>query len=772
MALLDWLLGKDKDKPAKRGRDQAPPQTPEWRTETARPKPPSTAPPLPRPVITAPAPPLSTRVGSSAQWVPAGHRVKLHGYEIPGGMLYVGRGLRTSMGVVEPALIDPELKVNAKRPAPPDQDLGYWPSYSERTPEQRGTYLAWLAGGRRDPSVAIGYAFLFMYGLERRVLVDILAHPRLESELPVIRAEMVELLRLFGPRSASFQGYATSFIDLIDVALAQDSTHRLPPASLNPDRWSVPVTLRIELGSRAVQGSPVPPGLALAWAWYLPDHSPRTAAVRCREEFAQLFAIRYEQKYGGGLFVRPGKARIEFAYSPASAGLRQQTMKLPDVPDVFEQKVPGRKLIALFDAVTTELDTYSRWLGRNPTAAGSLAAVAMLPPDLVTKATTAVQPLRNWADRHLVQRSATLIWGSELVTMWPSAASDKLAKAEAVSLAQLLGTLGYGIEPDVRFGGSPLAADARLVLFRLPPDAPHAATPAYVAATTLVHLAKAVSMADGEVSPEEMDYLGEHLETSLHLVPAEKARLHAHLMWLSTTGIKLTGLKDRLAALDPGRRREIGSLLISIAAADGVVSPAEVTILTKVYRLLGLDPALVTSQLHSSLTGQRPAPATDPVVVRPGGVAEPGYRIPPPRRQEAKEPALVVPAFVLDDRAIERKLVDTAEVAALLGNLFVDAEEEMLSPTVPAPTEQAGAGQALPIIAGLDGAHSLLLRALTKRAEWNRAEFEELAAEYHLMPDGALDRLNEAAFDATDEPVIEGDEVLTINRGVVEQLLA
>src|SRR5439155_27360442 len=50
--------------------------------------------------------------------------------------------------------------------------LSYWPSYSTLTSDQRARYLDWMAGGRRDSNVDIGYAFIFFYGLERRVLVD------------------------------------------------------------------------------------------------------------------------------------------------------------------------------------------------------------------------------------------------------------------------------------------------------------------------------------------------------------------------------------------------------------------------------------------------------------------------------------------------------------------------------------------------------------------------------------------------------------------------
>jgi hypothetical protein len=86
--------------------------------------------------------------------------------------VYVGTGTSSaSWHEGEPSLIDLRLPVSRTSPStsPP---LGYWPSYARLTPEARRCYLEWLAMGRRNPSIDIGYVFIFFYGLERRLLVD------------------------------------------------------------------------------------------------------------------------------------------------------------------------------------------------------------------------------------------------------------------------------------------------------------------------------------------------------------------------------------------------------------------------------------------------------------------------------------------------------------------------------------------------------------------------------------------------------------------------
>lgn len=723
-------------------------------------------------------------------------------------MLYVGRDLRAPSEQTEPALIDPTLPVDNRltRDSASDDDLGYWPSYGELAPGERAIYLAWLTSGRRNPSTPIGYVFLFMYGLERRVLVDILAERGLESELPAMRAEMMDLLAVYGPASNSFRGYGAGFVETIDAIVARGTDEPLPPPPLRPDRYEIPTTLRIELGRRVARGVPIPADLALAWAWYLPENTPRTPATRCAAEFARLWLIRFERAYPSGMTLRPGKARVELTYFAANAGLRTVAGRTLDIPDVFGQKIPGRKLISIFEGVTNDLDAYSRWLGRNPDGAGTLASFAMLPPELATRASPALDRLASWASERLGKNFAVKAPGTEILGLWRAGSTEKLAKADAVALAHLLGNLGYGMEPDVRFGGVAISETTEVVVFGSQADAPQAATPAYSAAATLVHLAVAVGIADGGVGAPEINQLGEHLKSSLGLSPPEMARLYAHFLWLSATDVNLSGLRKRLGTMSQEQRARIGEVMISVAAADGVVSPAEVTMLGKIFRLLGLDPGRVASHPHATLTGGPPRAATRPVTVRPGGAPDAGVGIPSrPARPAAPLHEAARRPFMLDRAAIDKKLAETAEVGVLLSNLF--AEEEDAAPVRSVPPRgvppdplttgghggafgqsQPGSGQGqfdragetsqpgqpppLPSLAGLDAAHSLFLRAVAKRSAWTRAEFEDLAAEHHLMPDGAIDQLNEAAYDLAGEPVIDGDDDLTINPYALEALLA
>jgi hypothetical protein len=137
---------------------------------------------------------------------------------------------------------------------------------------------------------------------------------------------------------------------------------------------------------------------------------------------------------------------------------------------------------------------------------------------------------------------------------------------------------------------------------------------------------------------------------------------------------------------------------------------------------------------------------------------------------------------VLDEAAIAAKLADTAAVSALLSTIFTDDEPtesadwaEDRHTSAPHPYVSS-AIDPIPesvesAIAGLDAAHSKLLRQLAERLSWSRSDFEQLAAQLGLLPDAAMERLNDVALDTADDFILDGDEQLTVNPHTLQEML-
>lgn len=324
------------------------------------------APPKPVPAQTRPRP-------VDARWVSGGETVEVAGFTVP-GLVYAGHGLPAvgDRSGPEPALLDGSLPVDADRPDWDGKAMGYWPAYGQIPPECRAAYLTWQAG-ERPAGTAVGYVFLFLFGLERRALVD-------GADRDVVGGEVVRLLSLYDDHR-SFRRYATAFVDLLDGLGASDASRRAPPSPLT-GRRDLPARLKIGLGELAADGRPVDPTWALAWVRAHPQVRLRTPVRRCPEQFDALFTQRYAARYGDGLILRPNETALTLSYQPASGSFDAPVVHTLDaLPDVT---TPPGEVVDLVEACTRDLDRYSRWLRRHPDEADSPAARARLPRELRT----------------------------------------------------------------------------------------------------------------------------------------------------------------------------------------------------------------------------------------------------------------------------------------------------------------------------------------------------------------------------------------------------
>lgn len=684
-------------------------------------------------------------------WLPAGKTTTVAGYPLNGGLLYVGTGLIGGNGWrPEAALIDPSLPVRNSDDDYTVRRLGYWPSYSEATREARASYLNWLSNGRSDPSADIGYVFLYFYGLERRALVDATRSEAAMAEVPAIVQEVKRLLTIYGA-NLSFLGYASSLVDILVAGSSRVDCLASPPP-LSP-LGRLTFEHKLCLGQISSLRKVLPAEWAYIWFRGDPTTHLKTSAQRCPDEFKRAFLERYAQTFGEGMPLPQNKTRLKLLHLPASPSLHDGTHleKTLDLPDVTVLSSPMRKLQAIADECMSQLDTYSRFLGRNPDKAGSADALLELPftlwPDEHRKPIEQLRTTISKAGKPLATKFEKL---RGLFPNWHDANRQRY-----LSLSRALAEAGMGIEPDLRFGGKLPSPDETVVLFS--DDAARTfqkPTSEYGAAALTLHLATSVSAADGDVGDEERQLLLHQLEDWLHLPDSGRRRLQAHLRLLLAEPPSLNNLKKRIEVLPLAAKQAIGEFLAMVAKADNDVTPAEVKMLEKIFKMLGLDVQSVYAMLH--VTAERP------VIVRPAGEAGAGYAI--PRQPKQKEPG-----FDLDMSRIAELHAESEKVSAILGAIFT--EESIQPEPVPEPEPQEAETIAADSVMGLDAEHTALVRLLCTRPEWPRDELEELAQDRGILLDGALEHINEAAFDTLEQPFCEGDDPVEINQEVVKEIL-
>jgi uncharacterized tellurite resistance protein B-like protein len=679
-------------------------------------------------------------------------------------MVYVGKGLRSlDQSGVEPALIDPSLPVDWNRPDWYGSSMGYWPSYHKITPQARAAYLSWLSAGRRTPDTYIGYVFLYFYGLERRILKDITSTS--DPDLVAIADEVTALQKAYGANH-SFSGYATEFLELINTIILLGRDFDPPAWNPNVNQWQLPWSVRLGVGRIVADNEPIPAPWALSYLLHHPESYLRTPATRCRNEFDELFKIRYRERYGDGLIVKAPRTQTTIDYRPASGGIDGTANVDAGVPDVATLTALLDPLKELGSECSDALDPYSRLLGRQPDAEGTAAAIGLLPKELLARQGSPVlDSLRTYTDDLLSLESHPVMLIDELLERYQSGIAGPLSKKDLVSLASLLAKLDVGIEPDPRFGSPTAKFGTNAVIFRLPEGSAAAPSRAYAAAVSLIHLTAAVAAADGTVSDEEQQHLVQHAETALGLDNAERARVAAHLRYLAQTKITPGAIRKQVEALPVAERQRVGTFLVAVAAADGVVSPAEITILVKLFAQLGLDEADVYRQVHAA------GADSGPVTVREGEPTD-RYTIPPP-------PAPATPGMVqLDPEKVQQRIAETAHVSALLESIFADDPTSPFAPPsagtavhLPPPGAAIPPGPTTALLWGLDEPHTALAKALAARSEWSRDDAENVATELGLpLLNGALDRINEAALDACGDTLVEGADTLEVNSFTVGEM--
>lgn len=684
--------------------------------------------------------------GGRAKWYGPSESVKIQGLTIP-GMVYVGEKLPDAAGYSnDPSLINPKLKALAAEPWQSDSGMNYWPSYERISPTCRGAYLKWLATGRSEPEADIGYVFLFFYGLERRLFFDGVKQGLSDTERQAITSEVHRLLGIYGG-NRSFQGYANNLLAM-DWVLFQ--SHEEFPENINLAACYSSDPFQVQLARHVAAGAPLSSDMALQWLALHPEFGLRTPARRCAKEFRELFAHRYTEQYGEGIIVPPNKKRLSVSYHAASSSLRGLRFDFPDLPDPFMLAGTVKKLFAIADACTDELDAYSRHLGRKENTPTPLAALALLPKELVFGSPAAQATLNAL---HAAAGSGPgLMKTKALYEALGESAPAQLGKKEAENLAVLIEKLGFGIIPDVRYYGIKPDTHSEIVIFLRGHGLDFRPSGEFRLVASMIRLGAMVSQCDGNVSPHEEAVLKNLVQDNRNLTGIEKDSLLAYLHWSLHTPQGTSGLKQKLAELGESEKGLVSRILVTVAHADGYLDPKEIKQLEKLYTALGLDKALVTGDLHTANTDA-------PVTVAQWEHA-PSHSIP--------AQSVPSPGFTLNKELIRIREQETQQVRSVLENIFTEEEHETASATI---GQQDGVKASGSPFENLDTAHQKLLLRLKEQTHWEREAVYEVCKDLGLMPDGALEVLNEWAFENANAPLIDDGEPIYFDIELAKEIL-
>jgi uncharacterized tellurite resistance protein B-like protein len=707
----------------------------------------------------------STTPGTNAvQWASYDDQLEVASYRIEHPMTYWASG---KTRVAEAYCIEKHLPVS-KEISEPKGALGYWPRYENMTAGQRGNYLHWLAAGKQEQLQDIGYAFVYFYGLERRVLID-------GKDVDLIIPEVVRLLRCY-PESRSFNGYLSHFIafaaaraglksmmkeffapcldqalqmgcseDLLAVILCWFYLHNLQL----PARWAFEVARQDVRTTRSV----------------VVDRAP--------EQFMSLFMQKYREQFGDGMMLKVSDRERLLGYHPASPsllglGYSSDALAPVRVPNVLGIQSQFKPLVQIWSECIEELRAYSRAVSKGADIT-TREAYEALPPILRKDVDHPDAP--RWEAiviMHANDDGFSLTPLAKLAEIEGFEQRERLTPTQSKALAQTAEDIGLAIVPDARVTGRAYAWSDEVVLFRPDGNAALQQESGYHAALCMLELGMVIAGADGTIDPEEIAHIEQFLNDQFRLSSDESRCLKAYGLLLNKNPPSVSSLSKSLrAALSSDQRALIGKYLVGVAASKGSIDRKEISALKSTYKALEIDISaldLLLAELRQSSsepvevrTGQREARSGEPIPIR-------------------KHP---LDGINIDYEALARKMKETEEVSNMLRIALAETESESKGtdeivrekPLVPDDLP-------LPIHANLPFSdeqladlniryHAPLAELLTQQI-WSSDELAIMAKRHQIMPSGMLDAINTWADGALGDILVEDGNDYKINLSLVE----
>lgn len=672
---------------------------------------------------------------AGAEWISPGKSVTVASVVISGGMFYLGGflGKQGRLNENENCLVNPALTVGRGHD-PAGVSMGYWPSYGGMSPDARRSYLEWLAGSRSNPDDYIGYVFLYFYGLERRLLLDVDA-----SDTAAVLAEVRRLLDVYG-HNGSFNRYATELLTAAELRSGEPSAQFL--ARIEPNGYEVPAAVKIALGIRVRDDRPIEADLMFRFALTHPETSVRTPAKRVPALLRELYLLEFAKLYPAGYRPRAGRTKkLKKQYQACSGSFNLEIKVLGgDIPDITEREEPIRIAGRIFNDCMEQLDDYSRTLGRLPGLQPNLLAISKLPEALRTTAAASLPGdplagLRRLAD----QSSETRI--DRLGEQFGIDIGSSPGKAKLRDLSQALSAFGIGATFDPAFAVKSSAGDETAILFPIFQALPPAATDAYRTQQLSTMLGMVVGHADGDFHELERKALVDRIAASPDLSGDEKRRLEAEIRLNENYPARLDDWLKRLKDIPESARDAVAAELVSLASADGDLHADEVRKLEAIFKRMGIDQKSLYDRLHAGSSATRTAGSTS----MPSALSS--------------KPATSRSPTRIDLSRLHNIRSETRVTSNVLADIFVDEEEDVVAaaPEIEAETPQSE------LFEGLEQRYGAFLSEILQRASWSKDDFEHLARDASLMPGAAKEAINDWALDRFDELMIEGDDDLDIN---------
>ncbi len=697
---------------------------------------------------------LRLKAEATDGWIPPGSSVTVAGRDI-GGMVYV-RLPPMVKRFVNPqpsmAYIDPSLKVAKRSIQPQEESLSYWCGYSDLDPSSRANYLHWLESGRNDTTYHPTYMLLYFSGLERRFFCN----PCKEEAAAIL--EEVRRLKTLYPKEYLTDKHLETFLDF--SILSEIGYETIEPVFNENDLDELPFQLAFAIGVRIAKRENLNAEWLLSWLSCHPEGKLKELAFRYREEFVEMFRQLFNERYPDGLgYPKSRLPRLRASYKASSRefeGIAEFRCNRRLIPDISGVPLLLEVAQEIANEATKKLTRYSGFLNKNPSARGSEEALFKLPKELWGSfQTRKVTLLKSWANK--IVDAGGMVPVNDVIRRTKNIVPQKKNFLGKLSLiADILASLGFGLTPDYRYAARTPKPEQSVMLFRLGGTGDRVERSWFIYRRVLLELTLGAFVVNGDdrIAEAERKLLQAHVNSVTDLSDQVRQRLYADLEWLlrvapdkTITAKRISHFSQSLTPFFGYSENSLRVLLINSVLADGKFHAGQVARLEKVYALLKLDHSLVYADLHA------------------GGVSDEANQdqtFQPGRLLQVQATSVPEQENGLDASRVAAIQSETEHVSSLLGDIFeVSAGQESNSDPV---------GEENCRLKGLDQRYGAFVINLLTQEHWPEGRFVELCKGYGMLPAGALEVVNEWAFDTFGDALLDEHEGFEVSPEVAESV--
>ena len=657
-----------------------------------------------------------------AKWAGKGENIEIQGHKISDPFIYV-----TDSGKKSPAchVVPSKLKANNRENF---DNIGYWPSYSDLNTGQRGMFLNWLAEGKSDSKIDIGYVFIYFYGLEYRVLKD-------KKDYEAIAKEIIRLREHYRTNN-SFKGYSEGLLayilsNLENKALAQELFLKVEPTL---EKYSYLYRSGINLKVRSTRQLSEKEVISSISNF---ENVPRSSIPnKVGSYFDQYFKIIASNEIAEAISTIEPKEYNERYYSASSYLRDEYSYKgLRIIVDRKMQNKLGKKWTQAVD----DFRPYSRKLSKHSPS----EIFNLLPQELRQNMD---HPLKDQIEQIEKTSLGKVITLSDLASALGFNSSDKLKQKDAREIVETLLSANIIIEPNIAYFKKSYSLSEKVILSKSR-NAKMLDFDDYKLAALMADFGADLAYSDNDYSDSEAEQIYSIISTEFLKKDIEKEHLKLRVNLYREAKPKMNGVFKKLSEkLGISELKVLSDYLVRVALADGLLTKEEDKKIRAALEKLGLENTYV-DDLYAKFGAKGDFQNVE-LRQGAGGVSK-GSLIPKKEK-----------GIVLDREKLSQLAADTEKVKSVLSEIIVVEEEHI--PQQPAKQQDEEE-------IALDEKHEKFMEQVVSKSEWDKKELREKAKEHSLMINAAISKINDWAEEKYGDYLIFEDEKYRVQSSILSE---